>query len=380
MPLFLQAEPQSTVTVTPFLEAYWPILVVCLCGLLALCMLLPRPRRSLATLGAVFAALAIIFTGVWLIRAETAPVEMILFYAFAGIAILSGGMMIIQVSPVRAALSFALAVLSTCGLFLLQAAPFLMAATIIVYAGAIVVTFLFVIMLAQQSGYDSADYRSREPLLASIAGFVLLAALLCVLHRSYTQLPHAEEARQLDALLRQVDRAQQAQEARQLQDRLGPKQAALRELREQAQALDEKADATEVNLKNKARELLAVLDEAEEAVVNPREDMNRARLQLAWVYQAGMHLQNELNGILQPAETMPDGRAITFSHYSGVPPQLSPGRDALGKSRLPANNVLALGRSLFTDYLLAVELAATLLLVASIGAIAIAGRRQEVLR
>ena len=41
---------------------------------------------------------------------------------------------------------------STCGLFLLQAAPFLMAATIIIYAGAIVVTFLFVIMLAQQEG------------------------------------------------------------------------------------------------------------------------------------------------------------------------------------------------------------------------------------
>ena len=58
--------------------------------------------------------------------------------------------------------SFALVVLSSCGLFLLQAAPFLMAATIIVYAGAIVVTFLFVIMLAHQEGPSDADYRSRE--------------------------------------------------------------------------------------------------------------------------------------------------------------------------------------------------------------------------
>ena len=59
-------------------------------------------------------------------------------------------MLVTQQNPARAALSFALVVLSTCGLFLLLAAPFLMAATIVIYAGAIVVTFLFVIMLAQQ--------------------------------------------------------------------------------------------------------------------------------------------------------------------------------------------------------------------------------------
>ena len=46
----------------------------------------------------------------------------------------------------------------------------------------------------------------------------------------------------------------------------------------------------------------------------------------------------------------------------------------------PDGNVAALGRTLFTDYLMPVELAATLLLVATIGAIAIAGRRSEELR
>ena len=69
-------------------------------------------------------------------------------------------MLITQQNPARAALSFALVVLSTCGLFLLLAAPFLMAATIIVYAGAIVVTFLFVIMLAPADGLSDADARS----------------------------------------------------------------------------------------------------------------------------------------------------------------------------------------------------------------------------
>ena len=47
---------------------------------------------------------------------------------------------------------------------------------------------------------------------------------------------------------------------------------------------------------------------------------------------------------------------------------------------MPAENLAHLGLSLFTDYLVAVELAGTLLLVATIGAIAIAGRRTEGLR
>ena len=71
--------------------------------------------------------------------------------------------MITSRNPVYAALWFALATLSTCGLFLLQSAPFLAAATIIVYAGAIIVTFLFVIMLAQQAGATVYDQRSRQP-------------------------------------------------------------------------------------------------------------------------------------------------------------------------------------------------------------------------
>ena len=44
---------------------------------------------------------------------------------------------------------------------------------------------------------------------------------------------------------------------------------------------------------------------------------------------------------------------------------------------LPAENSAYLGRSLFTDYLLPVELAGTLLLVATIGAIAIGQRRDQ---
>src|SRR5262249_24680930 len=72
---------------------------------------------------------------------------------------------------------------STCGLFLLQAAPFLMAATLLVYAGSFIVTFIFVIMLAQQTGPPDAEHRSPEPLLSSTAGFWLMGSLVFLLQQ-----------------------------------------------------------------------------------------------------------------------------------------------------------------------------------------------------
>jgi NADH-quinone oxidoreductase subunit J len=102
----------------------------------------------------------------------------ILFWLFAGSALLSGVLMVTSREPVYAALWFALATLGTCGLFMMQAAPFLAAATIIVYAGAIIVTFLFVIMLAQQQGRSFYDYRARTPIMSIVASWLMLAALL----------------------------------------------------------------------------------------------------------------------------------------------------------------------------------------------------------
>ena len=84
-----------------------------------------------------------------------------------------------------------------------------------------------------------------------------------------------------------------------------------------------------------------------------------------------------------PLTPQGDPRTATLSDLSGPPSSTPPGelrRDAGGRPALPAENAAYLGRSLFTDYLLAVELAGTLLLVATIGAIAIAGRRAEGLR
>jgi NADH-quinone oxidoreductase subunit J len=69
-------------------------------------------------------------------------------------------------------------VLSTTGLFLLASAPFLAAGTIIVYAGAIIVTFLFVIMLAQMEGKALYDRAARSPGAATLTCFLLLWCLI----------------------------------------------------------------------------------------------------------------------------------------------------------------------------------------------------------
>jgi NADH-quinone oxidoreductase subunit J len=144
--------------------------------------LMPRAGTRSTVAGLV---LALVGSGMWAstLRFAAGPLtETILFWLFATIALVSAVLMITNRNPVYAALWFAMVTLSTCGLFLLQSAPFLAAATIIVYAGAIVVTFVFVMMLAQQRGATIYDQRSRQPLVATIAAFVLLGALLATIH------------------------------------------------------------------------------------------------------------------------------------------------------------------------------------------------------
>lgn len=159
------------------------VLVPVLLGAFAISTLLPRPEKRAWIVGAMcgLAALLAVLgrlappTGEW--------VRDGLFYVFGGGAVVCGTMMITDRNPVYAALWFALVTLCTCGLFLLNSAPFLSVATVIVYAGAIVVTFVFVIMLAQQGGNAGYDASAYQPVLGTFAGFLLMGALLYTLQQ-----------------------------------------------------------------------------------------------------------------------------------------------------------------------------------------------------
>jgi NADH-quinone oxidoreductase subunit J len=157
------------------------VLVPLILGWLAVWWLLPRQQVRSRILGALLTIGALLAAQQTLLPPAGNLVRDGLFYLFATCAVVSAGLMITDQNPVFAALWFAVTTLSVCGLFLLNAAPFLAAATIIVYAGAIVVTFLFVIMLAQQTATVNYDHQAVQPFLASILSFVLLGAILFAL-------------------------------------------------------------------------------------------------------------------------------------------------------------------------------------------------------
>ena len=73
--------------------------------------------------------------------------EQLFFYIFSVLAITSGLMVVVSRSPVRSALFLINTLFCVAGLFVLLNAHFLAAIQVLVYAGAIMVLFLFVIML-----------------------------------------------------------------------------------------------------------------------------------------------------------------------------------------------------------------------------------------
>jgi NADH-quinone oxidoreductase subunit J len=107
------------------------------------------------------------------------------FWVLAVVTLGSGVAMISARNPVYSALWFALSLLGTSGLYLVQGAQFIGMATIVVYAGAIVVTFLFVIMLAQPEGhaaYDRISWGKFPKPAALIIACLFLGLLMGAIH------------------------------------------------------------------------------------------------------------------------------------------------------------------------------------------------------
>lgn len=219
----------------------------------------------------------------------------LLFWIFSVGALAGGVLMITASNPVYGALWFAIATLCTCGLFLTQSAPFLAAATIIVYAGAVIVTFLFVIMLARQSGSAGYDQRSQNAVVACLAAFLLIGAITKTLQTNTVEF--ASPAIAMTAAAETPDSPS-----------------------------------------------------AEPAAPTAPEPAAQAAAQ----------------SLLMEAPAPAPAK-----------PKPSPNYLSRADAKTPLGSLRGLGRSLFSDYLFAVELAGTLLLVASIGAIAIAPRREE---
>jgi NADH-quinone oxidoreductase subunit J len=185
--LELPAMILSTVSYTNVLP---PLLILLICILAGIGTFLVLPSRREATvrgIGMAIAVVAAILLLALLVRTAAGQDDPmgIYFWIFGGVSLASSFRLVTHNRPVYSALYFVLTVFSTAGLFVLMWAEFMAAALVLIYAGAIMVTYVFVIMLAARAGGDGQssdiDLHSREPLAASALGFGLMALLLFVI-------------------------------------------------------------------------------------------------------------------------------------------------------------------------------------------------------
>jgi NADH-quinone oxidoreductase subunit J len=124
-------------------------------------------------------------------------IGIVYFYACAALAVAGALAVVASRNPIRSAMGLLLLILSVAGLFLALHAQFLAAIQLIVYAGAIVVLFLFVIMLLGPSASPPSDRRgvlvrafggALFALAGVGAGWVVVSAAMDV-HRKMTPMP-----------------------------------------------------------------------------------------------------------------------------------------------------------------------------------------------
>src|SRR3989454_12656249 len=115
--------------------------------------------------------------------------DVILFLAFAAIAVVCAVNVVVQTHPISSALSLIGVMISLAVLYLLLGGEFIAAAQVIVYAGAIMVLFVFVIMLLNAGAENTKGIGSR----ARYFGLPLLIVFLGILSYIVQGLfPHVE--------------------------------------------------------------------------------------------------------------------------------------------------------------------------------------------
>jgi NADH-quinone oxidoreductase subunit J len=130
--------------------------------------------RSMATVGFVLFAAA----GILAVATQKPNFEKAILFAFCGLSLAGGVTFLTARQSVHAALGFATTILASAGVIFMQSALFVASATIIVYAGATIIIFLFVLMFSQQQVLETYELKLNRPFLAALTGGVLLAVLV----------------------------------------------------------------------------------------------------------------------------------------------------------------------------------------------------------
>lgn len=111
-------------------------------------------------------------------------VEAILFWILAAISVLSAIGVVSAKNPVHSVLLLIVTFFSIAGFYILLNAQFLAVVHIIVYAGAIMVLFLFVIMLMNLNGSHEPRKNSLVKFAAVVSGGLLLIVLVAALKKA----------------------------------------------------------------------------------------------------------------------------------------------------------------------------------------------------
>jgi NADH-quinone oxidoreductase subunit J len=129
-------------------------------------------------------------------------IEYFFFLLFAVMAAVGAVMMIGSRNPVASLMYLVLAFFALSGIFVLLDAHFLAAAQVIVYTGAILVLFLFVIMLLNLGHREEIDLRGLTArLVALVAGSALFAFVGALVMRGRPATIAGESSREAVALL-----------------------------------------------------------------------------------------------------------------------------------------------------------------------------------
>ena len=117
--------------------------------------------------------------------------EAAVFYAFGAVLLASGLLVITSRNPVHSALFLVLAFFTAAGIWLLLRAEFLAIALVVVYVGAVMVLFLFVVMMLDINVERIREGFWRNLPLALVVGGVMVAEMAAVLAGRYFRLTSA---------------------------------------------------------------------------------------------------------------------------------------------------------------------------------------------
>lgn len=102
----------------------------------------------------------------------------VIFYLVAAVIILATGLAITRANPVHAIIYLIISFFGSATLFYLLGAPFLAAMEVIIYAGAIMVLFLFVVLMIRVGRPEERAYIEGRWLPATLLGLIFLAVIV----------------------------------------------------------------------------------------------------------------------------------------------------------------------------------------------------------